>query len=122
MRFVNQYYIKRGLLLCLSKLSSSCFIGLVAFKAVANLLGEAVICADEKDRVKYSQIWFHFVQLDIVVPATPSSSVRRGWGGGGGGCAPVPFTGFLWLLLSTTRKYVILRNVLLRPDPEVLLE
>lgn len=37
------------------------------FKAVANLLDEAVICADEKDRVKYLQIWFRFVQQDIII-------------------------------------------------------
>lgn len=55
------------------------------FKAVANLLGEAVICAEEKDRVKHSQIWFRFVQPDIIIQQ------RHGvWGGG----APVPFTGF----------------------------
>lgn len=85
------------------------------FKAVANLVGEALICADEKDRVKHSQIWFRFVQPDIVVQQCHGFGF--GWGG-----APVPFTGFLWLLLSATRKYVILRNVLLGPDPEVLLE
>lgn len=34
---------------------------------MANLLGEAVICTDEKDRVKYLQIWFRFVQPDIII-------------------------------------------------------
>lgn len=53
----------------------------MAFKAVANLLGEAVICADEKDRVKYLQIWFRFVQSDIIIQKRHRVKV----GGRGGG-------------------------------------
>lgn len=49
------------------------------FKAVANLVGEALISADEKDPVKHSQIWFRFVQPDIIVQQ------RHGFGGGGAG-------------------------------------
>lgn len=78
MRFVNQYYIKRSCFY-VSRLSISCFIGFVVFKAVANLVGEALICADGKDRVKHSQIWFRFVQPDIIVQQ------RHGFGWGGGG-------------------------------------
>lgn len=52
MRFVNQYYIKRSCFY-VSKLSSSCFMGFVVFRAMANLLGKAASCTDKKDCVNF---------------------------------------------------------------------
>lgn len=55
---------------------------------MANLVGEALICADERDRVKHSQIWFRFVQPDIVVQQCHGF----GWGRGGGASAVYRFS------------------------------
>lgn len=38
----------------------------MVFRAQADLVGRAMSCTDEKDCENFSQVCFHFVQLDII--------------------------------------------------------